>query len=126
MKQIFKNQLVVRVASKAAVFVLTLSPAAALAQAAPQGIIPNGLSVYPQNTFEVVSTAIRWLEQAVLGVGILFFLLAAFQFLIAGGNKEKIATARWSFIYGLIALVIVLFIYAIDDWVVDVLLGFGL
>ena len=49
----------------------------------------------------------------VMVIAVLFILVAAFHFLTASGNPEKIATARQMLIYAVIGIAVALLAYAI-------------
>lgn len=56
-------------------------------------------------------------------VAIIIVLIGGFEWMTAGGNEDKVATARKRLIYGLIGLVIIFLAYAIVTFVLDKLGG---
>jgi len=49
-----------------------------------------------------------WLFTFLLIVAVIFFILAAYDFVTAGGNPEKVDSARQKLIYGVIGIIIAL------------------
>ncbi|OGZ97115.1 MAG: hypothetical protein A3I44_05490 [Candidatus Sungbacteria bacterium RIFCSPLOWO2_02_FULL_51_17] len=61
------------------------------------------------NTFrEVIDSVIGYLMSIVVPIGIIMILYAAFLYMTAGGNEQKVNTAHQTFLWGLIGIAIVL------------------
>lgn len=60
-------------------------------------------------------------QAIIFAIAIIMILVAAFQFITAGGNEEKVATARKSLMWGLIGLAVALFAYVALPFVQSVL-----
>ena len=58
-----------------------------------------------------------WISAIVLALAIIFILVAAFQFLTAAGNPEKISSARNMLIYALVAVAIAAVAWGLPDLV---------
>ena len=89
---------------------LTLLPLFALAQ--PRNV---------QDLINVVNAIVGWFETIVFAIAIIMILVAAFQFLTAAGNEEKVATARKSLVWGLIGIAVALFARVAKDFVLSAL-----
>lgn len=87
-------------------------PFVALAQAGPRSV---------DDLIQLVNTIAGWFETIVFLIAIIMILVAAFQFLTAAGNEEKVATARKSLIWGLIGIAVALFARVAKDFVTSAL-----
>ncbi|MCK4968253.1 MAG: hypothetical protein KAS12_04300, partial [Candidatus Aenigmarchaeota archaeon] len=56
-------------------------------------------------------------------IALIIIIIGGFQWMTAGGNKEKVETARKLMINGLIGLVIIVFSYVIATAVINLLTG---
>jgi hypothetical protein len=84
---------------------------AALAQTSPYGnVVPVGGAVLggPQDVLNLMYTILGWAFAFFFVIAVFFFLWAAFIYLRAGGNPEKVEEARKRLIYGIIAVVVAL------------------
>lgn len=77
-------------------------PFIALAQS---GAGPSSVS----QLINLINQIATWFEAIVFILAIIMILVAAFQFLTAAGNEEKVATARKSLIWGLVGIAVALF-----------------
>jgi len=57
-------------------------------------------------TMEVITKIVNWLFAFLLVFAVIFIIIAGFQFVTAGGDPEKVKTARQSVIYAIIGLAI--------------------
>ncbi len=82
---------------------LSAFPLVVLAQ--PQGAGPRNA----QDVINLVAQIATWFETIIFSIAIIMLLVAAFQFLTAAGNEEKVATARKSLVWGLVGIAVALF-----------------
>lgn len=101
-----------------ALLALLLLPHFTLAQvAAPAQTTAGGL-------VEVMRVVARWIFTFLIVVTVIFGLIAGYQYITAGGDAEKLATARTNTIYALIALAIGILAFSIPA-IVSQILGLG-
>ncbi len=66
----------------------------------------------------ILATIVQWVYTTFFIVAVLFFLLAAYNFMLGGSDEKKIATAKNQLKWGVIAIVVALLsvgaAYAID------------
>lgn len=55
---------------------------------------------------EIIAEVGRWIYAIVFALAVIFILVSAFQFLTAGGNPEKLISARQMLIYALVAVAV--------------------
>ncbi|MFY9462517.1 MAG: hypothetical protein WAP51_04945 [Candidatus Sungiibacteriota bacterium] len=89
---------------------LTLLPSLAFAQ--PRSV---------QDVIDLVNAAVGWFETIIFAIAIIMILVAAFQFLTAAGNEEKVSTARKSLVWGLVGIAVALFARVAKDFVLNAL-----
>lgn len=94
---------------------LTGLPLVALAQQSTIGL----RSV--DDVVRLVGQIATWFETIVFAIAIIMILVAAFQFLTAAGNEEKVATARKSLIWGLVGIAVALFARVAKEFVTNAL-----
>ena len=70
---------------------------------------------------QLINTVVGWFETVVFLIAVIMILVAAFQFLTAAGNEEKVSTARKSLIWGLVGIAVALFARVAKDFVSSVL-----
>lgn len=105
---------VVALASLAAV----IAPNLALAQvAAPAQTTASGL-------VSIIQTVARWIFTFLILVAVIFGLLAGYQYITAGGDAEKLTTARTNTIYALVAMAIGILAFSIPA-IVSQIVGLG-
>ncbi len=87
-------------------------------QQAPQtpGPIQSGNGV-----ISFVNQIGTWISFLFWGLAVIFIFYAAFKYLTAGGEEEKIKTANHTLIYAVIAIVVALFAYGLPLFVGNVL-----
>jgi len=97
-----------KVAATAGVLALALIPMLSLAQAptAPGGIVSPINTVTDVRT--VLESILRILYIIFFVVAAIFIVLAAFQYLTAGGEEEKVEKAKKMLIYAVIAIAVAL------------------
>jgi len=85
---------------------ILLLPVLAGAQVNPvqpgTGSVPN----QSQDVFTVISTIINWLFYILLIAAVFIVIWAAFTFLTAAGDPEKVAKARNLILYAVVAIVV--------------------
>jgi len=79
-----------------------VAPTLSLAVAPPSGP-PPGDNV---DILEVLNQIINWVFAIFLGIAVLFIILAAFQFLTAGGDSSKVSAARDKLLYAAIGIAV--------------------
>lgn len=89
---------------------LTLLPLFALAQ--PRSV---------QDVINLVNNMASWFETIIFAIAIIMILVAAFQFLTAAGNEEKVSTARKSLVWGLVGIAVALFARVAKEFVLNTL-----
>lgn len=73
--------------------------------------IPGVSQVGPQTVSGVVDilrNVVRWIYIIFFIIAVMFILFAAFNYLTAGGEAEKITTAKNQLIYAIVAIVVAL------------------
>ena len=74
----------------------------------------------PSDFGTILKKVVTWTYEAFFIVAVLFFLLAAYNFMLGGVDEKKIATAKNQLTYGVIAVVVALLsvgvAYAIDTF----------
>jgi len=88
--------------SVAAVAVLTSMPLTAGALETPSNVLPNGFD----SVLAILNRLLQWLYTIFFIIAVMMIIWAAFSFLTAGGDEEKIAKARTSFIYAVVAIAV--------------------
>jgi len=107
---------------------LALSPALAFAQsAAPTKIqVPVGKPPLVGASFEgiigIITQLINWLFIVLLVLAVLFIIMAAFSYLTAGGDEEKVAAAHKKVIYAVVAVAVAFLAQGVS-FIVGELLG---
>lgn len=79
----------------------TLLPLIAVAQ--PQVVITE-----LQDVIDLIDKAASWIYSIIMGVAVIVILVGAFLFMTAGGDPEKIASARGWIIGGIIGVAVAL------------------
>ncbi len=75
--------------------------------------IPQGAS----GITGLLSKIAGWFGLIVLGVSVIMILYAAFQFLTAGGDAEKVTSARNTLIYALVGIAVALLAYGAPNFI---------
>ena len=74
-----------------------------------------------QDVINIINAAVGWFETIIFALAIIMILVAAFQFLTAAGNEEKVSSARKSLIWGLVGIAVALFARVAKNFVTDVI-----
>ena len=77
------------------------------------GITPTGPTTV-SGTVDVIKNIVRWVYIIFFIVAVLFILMAAFTYLTAGGDAEKVKTAHNQIIYAAVAIVVALIAVSVD------------
>ena len=93
-----------------------LLPAVALAQTAPPSVTLTRDSI-----LDLLNTTLTWIDAIIFIVGILIILYAAFMYMTAAGDEEKIGKAKRTFIYGLVGVGIAILAFGIWELVASFL-----
>lgn len=65
---------------------------------------PSETPVTIERIIGILERFINWLFAILLAVAVIFIILAAFKYLTAGGDSEKIKSAHTQLIYALVAI----------------------
>ena len=98
-----------RVAATAGVLALTLLPVLSLAQSLPTP--PTGTDSPIRDVsgvYGVLNGVLRFMYVVFFIVAAIFIVLAAFQYLTAGGDEEKVGKAKNMLIYAIVAIAVAL------------------
>lgn len=106
-----------------AVLLAGLTPFAALAIDIPATTPPPGIRSF-EGIINVMDTVIRWLFTILLIVAVIMIIYAAFLYLTAGGDEEKVGKAHKYIINAVIALAVAFLAQGVS-FVVAQLLGQG-
>ena len=87
---------------------LLLLPMVALAQSPPSD---------PGTVVNTIQTLIDWLFYILILAAVVVIIMAAYNFLTAAGDPDKVSKARNYIIYALIALVVAFLARAIVNWI---------
>lgn len=111
-----------KLAIRTAAALTGLMPATAFAQAdvptgAPEPISLSG----PEDVVAILDNIAGWLFTIFFVLAVVFFIYAAFLYLTAAGNEDRVGKARNTLIYGIIAIVVALLAGGIAFFVSGVL-----
>ncbi len=98
-----------KLAVEAGWIMIALLPMLVFAQIAQPPITPP--TTAPNTAggiFDVLCTVMRWFFAIFIVVAVIFVILAAFKYLTAGGDPEKVKAANHALIYAFIAVVVAL------------------
>ncbi len=104
------------IASILSILILNIVPVAGLINSADAQY--TGLQGTPQSYglpqwMERVNMIIRWIYTIFLVVAVVFVLIAAFQYLTSGGDKDKVKKANNMLMYAAISIVIAILAFSI-------------
>jgi len=91
-----------------AILAIQFVPVIALAQARPPTVNLTRTSI-----LDLLNTILTWVDMAIFIIGILIILYAAFLYMTAAGDEEKIGKAKRTFIYGLVGIGIAILAFGI-------------
>ena len=84
--------------------------------------IGGGPQILPDNNLMgALNSIVNWLFTVLLIVAVIFILIAAFNFITAAGDPEKVKTARQFVIYALIGVVVALLARGLITFVQNVI-----
>lgn len=112
-----------------AVAVVSL-PALALGEGGPQGALElaRGDGV-PTNLMEgdgsLVRRIINFMLIGIAIISVVMLIVGGFRYVVSGGQKEAVNSAKNTILYAIVGLLIALFAYAIIKFVVNVALSGG-
>jgi len=92
-------------------------PAMTIAQNSPTGSIPTE----PDEVWKTINTVINWAFAVLILGAVLVIVLAAYLFLTAAGDADKVAKARNYVLYALIAIVVAFLAKALISLVASML-----
>lgn len=80
--------------------------------------IPSGAVAAPVTSYEdvlgILDRVIVWFQSIIFIVAIIFILIAAFNFLTAGGDSSKVATAKTMIIWAAVGIAVALLAFAVQ------------
>jgi len=91
-----------------AALLVQFMPAVALAQTRPPTVNLTRTSI-----LDLLNTILTWVDMAIFIIGVLIILYAAFMYMTAAGDEEKIGKAKRTFIYGLVGIGIAILAFGI-------------
>jgi hypothetical protein len=110
-----------------AVIVLFAVPLLALAQAGPAQQ-PSGFTTPPQSNISTLQMILNdicgvfdWMFYFLIALSVVFIVIAAYRYLTASGNPEKVKSANSTIIYAAIAVAVALLAVAIPSIVANFL-----
>ncbi len=103
--------------------VVSFMPMAALAIDIPATTPPPGIRSF-EGILGVMNTIIDWLFTALMVFAVIMIIYAAFSYLTAGGDEEKISKAHKTIVYAVVAIAVAFLSRGIS-FVVQQLLGQG-
>ena len=98
------------------ILAVQLVPAIALAQ-----VRPPAVNLTRTNILYLLNTILTWVDMAIFIIGILIILYAAFSYMTAAGDEEKIGKAKRTFIYGLVGIGVAILAFGIWELVASFL-----
>jgi uncharacterized membrane protein len=101
-----------------AALVAQIIPAIALATGAPPQV-----NLTRDSILTLLNTTLTWIDAIIFIVGILIILYAAFMYMTAAGDEEKIGKAKRTFIYGLVGIGVAIIAFGIWQLVASFLTG---
>jgi len=100
--------------------VSSVLPLLASAQATPPGSMAGANTVTTSNVKDYMGAILNWVFYFFIVLAVVFILIAAFSYLTAGGDEQKITKAKNELIYAIIAVVIAVLAKAIVNLVVGI------
>jgi len=97
-----------------------LLPSLALAGGHPENIIDS-----PEKIVGVLGTVAAWLFTILMALAVVMVVYAAFLYLTAAGNPERITSAKKTLIYAIVAIVVALVAGGIPVLILNLLGGGG-
>lgn len=70
--------------------------------------------------WDALDSIVNWLFGILIVVAIIFFVIAAFQFVTGGGDPEKVDSARKMVLYGIVGLIVAIFARGLVPFVCNV------
>jgi hypothetical protein len=104
---------------------LTLGLLAGAAPAFAQGNLqgpPPGITSF-QGFIDVFDRIIQWLFIVLMILAVIFIILAAFSYLTAGGEEEKVKSAHQKIIYAVVAIAVAFLARGVQYVVSELLFG---
>ena len=99
----------------AAIVALTALPLLSLAQLgqdpARGTFTPDVTSV--EQIYQLVQRIARWIQTFFFLIAGVFIVLAAFGYLTAGGDEEKVKSAKQKLVYAIVAIVVAVFAFVV-------------
>jgi len=92
-----------QLAIKASIALGTLLPSVASAQVTPPAPITT-----PGGFVTILETVAGWFFAVFLALAVIFLLWAAFQYLTAAGNSDRVNSAKTTLIYSIVAIIVAL------------------
>lgn len=95
---------------------LALKTGATIATLMPVALAPRAFGIEtptapitdPQGIVDIINTVAGWFFAVFLALAVVFLLWAAFQYLTAAGNQDRVDKAKNTLIYSVVAIVVAL------------------
>ncbi len=98
----------VKISAFLAVVSLFLLPMAVLGQAQPPISPPAAGGFTMTSVYDILNTIVNWFFAILIVLAVIFIFVAAFYYLTAAGDAEKVKTAHTTLIYALVAIAVAL------------------
>jgi len=76
---------------------------------------PGNINLDVNRVVNILNNIKTWFAEAIFVLGIIIMLYAAFLYMTAGGDDEKINKAKKAFIYGIVGIIVAMLAYGIWD-----------
>jgi len=96
------------ITKKVAVAALLLMPILAFAQAVPSPAVPTTGVRSLDDVSRIITTLVEWITGLFFVAAILFLFYAAYLYLGAAGDPERLTKAKEQLIYSIVAIVVAL------------------
>ncbi|MCH8741411.1 hypothetical protein IH779_00735 [Patescibacteria group bacterium] len=84
---------------------LLILPVVSFAVVSPTETIPEIITA-PGDIIVIIDAIANWIFVILLAVAVIFILIAAFQFLTAGGAPERVSAARTNLLYAVVGVAV--------------------
>ncbi len=82
---------------------------------------PEGPSAEDIDILQIITNIVNWVFAIFLAISALFIIMAAFQFLTAGGDSTKVSSARDKLLYAAIGIAVAMLSRAVVPIVKNIL-----
>jgi len=78
---------------------------------------PGNINLDVNRVVTILNNIKTWFSEAIFVLGIVIILYAAFLYMTAAGDDEKINKAKKAFVYGIVGIIVAMLAYGIWDTV---------